>query len=77
MGVYAKTQEPVSEASSRRIRFIHNYSSIGKGRTVIWPNHGPLVDVEQGTARARHGLTIAYAKRARVLAAVHASGNGA
>ncbi len=45
---------------------------------VNWPNHGPGVDVEQGTARARGSLTVAHAKRiARILAAVHVPGNGA
>ena len=53
-GVYAKTQEPVSEASSPMICFIHNlnHSSSGKGRVVIEPNHGPRVDVEHGTTLA-------------------------
>jgi len=45
---------------------------------VNWPNHGPGVDVEQGTARARGSLTVAHAKRiAHILAAVHVPGNGA
>ena len=80
MGLYAKTQKPVSEASSRKIRFIHYHSSSGKGLVVIGPNHGPRVDAEQGTAPARYALTITYAKWiACVLAAVHpsSSGNGA
>ena len=48
----------------------------GKGQVVIGPRYDPLGDVEEGTARAWHALTIAYAKWiARVLAAVHASGN--
>ena len=38
---------------------------------VNWPNHGPGVDVEQGTARARGSLTVAHAKRiARILVAM-------
>jgi len=42
------------------------------------PDHGPRVDVEQGTARAWLALTIAHAQLiARVLAAVHAPGDGA
>ena len=51
-GVYAKTQEPVSEASSHMICFIHNHSSSGKGRVVIEPNHSPRVEVEHGTTLA-------------------------
>jgi hypothetical protein len=53
MGVYTKTQEPVSEASSHRICFIYNHSSSGKGRVVIGPNHVPRVNIEHGTTRAR------------------------
>ena len=67
-----------SKASSRRIRFIPIHVSSGKGRVVIGPDHGPRVDVEQGTALAWLALTIAHAQWiARVLAAAHASGNGA
>jgi len=51
-GVYAKTQESVSEASSHMICFIHSHSSSGKVRVVIGPNHGPRVDVEHGTTLA-------------------------
>ena len=50
-GVYAKTQEPVSEASSHMSCFIHNHSSSGKGRVVIGPNHVPRVNIEHGTTR--------------------------
>jgi hypothetical protein len=58
--------------------FIPIHVSSGKGRVVIGPDHGPRVDVEQGTALAWLALTIAHAQWiARVLAAVHASGNGA
>ena len=60
------------------IRFIPMHVSSGKGRVVIGPDHGPRVDVEQGTARAWLARTIAHAQLiARILAAVHASGNGA
>ena len=77
MGVYGETHE-ASEASTHRIGFIPIHFSIGKGLVVRGPNHGPRVDVEQGTARAWRALTITHAQRkARILAAVHASGNGA
>ena len=33
---------------------------------VNWPNHGPGVDVEQGTARARGSLTVAHATGKRI-----------
>ena len=67
-----------SEAHSHRFGFVPIQFSSGKGRVVIGPDHGPRVDVEQGTARARLALTIAHAQLiARVLAAVHASGDGA
>ncbi len=57
--------------------FIPIHFSACKGLVVCGPNHGPSVDVEQGTALAWGALTVAYAPRiARVLAAVHASGNG-
>ena len=39
-----------SEACSHRIGFIPIHFSSGKGRIVIGPDHGPRVDVEQGTA---------------------------
>ena len=52
--------------------------SCGQGRVVRGQNHGPSVDVEKCAARAWRALTVAYAPRiARVLAAVHAPGNGA
>ena len=38
-----------SEARSHRIEFIPIHFSSGKGRVVIGPDHGPRVDVEQGT----------------------------
>ena len=67
-----------SEAHSHRFGFIPIHFSSGEGRVVIGPDHGPRVDVVQGTARAWLALTIAHAQLiARVLAAVHASGNGA
>ena len=50
-----------SEASWHRIGFIPIHFSSGKGRVVIGPDHGPRVDVEQGTARAWLALTIAHA----------------
>jgi hypothetical protein len=66
-----------SEACSHRIGFIPIHFSSGKGRIVIGPDHGPRVDVELGTALAWLALTITHAQLiARVLAAVHASGNG-
>ncbi len=58
--------------------FFPIHFSSGKGLVVIGPDHGPRVDVEQGTARAWLALTIAHVQWiARVLAAVHASGDGA
>ena len=39
-----------SEAGSHRIEFIPIYFSSGNGRVVMGPDHGPRVDVEQGTA---------------------------
>ena len=58
--------------------FVLIHFSSGRGRVVSGPHHGPRVDVEQGTARAWLALTIARAQFiARVLAAVHASGDGA
>ena len=67
-----------SEAGSHRIEFIPISFSSGNGRVVIGPDHGPSVDVEQGAAGSRGARTIAHAQFiARVLAAVHASGNGA
>ncbi len=66
-----------SEARSHRIGFIPIHFSSGKGRVVIGPDHGPRVDVEQGTARAWLALTIAHAQWiARVLAAVHHNASG-
>jgi hypothetical protein len=38
-----------SEAHSHRFGFIPIHFSSGKGRVVIGPDHGPHVDVEQGT----------------------------
>ena len=38
-----------SEAHSPRFGFIPIHFSSGKGRVVIGPDHGPHVDVEQGT----------------------------
>ena len=38
-----------SEARSYRIEFIPIHFSSGNGRVVIGPDHGPRVDVEQGT----------------------------
>ena len=38
-----------SEAYSHRFGFILIHFSSGKGRVVIGPDHGPHVDVEQGT----------------------------
>jgi len=38
-----------SEAHSHRFGFILIHFSSGKGRVVIGPDHGPHVDVEQGT----------------------------
>ncbi len=65
-------------ARSHRFEFIPIRFSSGKGRVVIGPDHGPRVDVEQGTALAWLALTIAHAQLiARVLAAVHAPGDGA
>ena len=67
-----------SKASARWTLFIPIHVSSGKGRVVIGPDHGPRVDVEQGTALAWLALTIAHAQLiARILAAVHASGDGA
>ncbi len=56
---------------SHGFAFIPIHISTGKGRVVCGPNHGPRVDVEEGTAQARSALTVAYAQWiARVLAAV-------
>ena len=57
--------------------FIPIHFSSGKGRVVSGSHHGPRVDVEQGTSLAWLALTIAHAQWiARVLAALHASGDG-
>ena len=54
-----------SKASARWILFIPIHVSSGKGLVVIGPDHGPRVDVEQGTARAWLALTIAHAEWCR------------
>ena len=86
VGRVRKDSGSPSEASSHRIGFIPIHFLSGKGLVVIGPDHGPRVDVEQGTALAWLALTIAHAPwtartrpqgRTRVLAAVHPSGNGA
>ena len=52
--------------------------SLCKCRIVRGPNHDPCVEIEQGTARSWSALTITYAQGiARILATVHAPGNGA
>jgi hypothetical protein len=54
------------------------YFSKGDSRVVRGPNHGPRVDVVQGAAWAGLATQIAHAPFvARVLAAMHDSGNGA
>jgi hypothetical protein len=80
MGVYGKTQEAHQrQAHTQLVLFPSTFQlSSDKGREVIGPNHVPHVDVKQGTARAWNDRTIAFAPWiAHVLAAVHASGNGA
>ena len=44
-----KDSRSPSEAHSHRFGFILIHFSSGKGRVVIGPDHGPHVDVEQGT----------------------------
>ena len=52
--------------------------SAGLRLVVDRPNHGPGVDVEEGTSRSRWALIVALAPRiASFLAAVHTSGNSA
>ena len=54
------------------------YFSKGDSRVVRGPNHGPRVDVVQGAAWAGLATPIAHAPFvARLLVAMHASGNGA
>ncbi len=58
--------------------FIPIHISTGKGQVVCRPNHGPRVDVEQGTTLAWRAQTVACAQWiARVLATLHVLGNGA
>ena len=42
---------------------------------VYWPNHDPLVDVEQGASRARGTLTVAHAQRIACFHATHVGGH--
>ncbi len=71
--MYGKT---IKHHGSLTFASIPIHISTGKGRVVCGQNHGPRVDKEEGTALARSALMVAYAQWiARVLAAVHASGN--
>ena len=68
------------EASSHIKIYILIHFSSGKGQVIIGPDHGWNVDVlvEQGPAQAWLDLTITHAPWiACVLAAMHASDNGA
>jgi hypothetical protein len=70
-------RQPIRGKFTQDLFHSHSLSS-GKDRVVIGPDHDPSVDVEQGSARAWLALTITHAQWiARVLAPVHALGNGA
>ncbi len=75
---YGSSDSIFNRFKAPRNDFFYYYFSAGHRLVVDWPNHGPGVDVEERASRARVALTVALAPRiTSLLAAAHASGNGA
>ncbi len=70
------TASGVSYTAKLKVGFFIFYYFLFASRIISGPNHGPCVDVKQLASGPMKAITLTP-RKARVLATVHAPGNGA